>query len=121
MKLTRKNLIIERYNDEFRLLIKLPDNSGNHLHSLQYPLAEAILYRDNLLINNIATIVQPGTTSIIDRDSYFEIIASLTYHVLTSLTEKKSTTTLDFFSRKLNLIDALAEYDLLTYHIYNLE
>ena len=117
MKLTRKNLIIERYNDEFRLLIK-SDNSGNYLHSLQYTLAEAMLHRDNLLINNNTTAIQSDTTSIIDRDSYFEIIASLTYHVLTSFTEKKSTTTLDFFSRKLNLIDALAEYDLLIHTIW---
>uniref|UniRef100_A0AAT9JAJ2 ORF48 n=1 Tax=Nitrosopumilaceae spindle-shaped virus TaxID=3065433 RepID=A0AAT9JAJ2_9VIRU len=113
MKLTPDNLKLIEHKDGHCLIIKMPDGSDNYLHCQNLRFNDLIRLRNELLIGNHG--VQYIHTSIVKDETYYRIHVNFTFYKKIGYREYSSEhdVTLDFHSRRLNLNDAIIEYDLL--------
>lgn len=100
--------------DGFALKIMIPDNSGNYIHSEPKFLRETIVIRDRLIeFGKIEAI----HTDIVKDDTYFRIkVGMVMYERYSTQSDEKKKVDYHilFHGRKLNIIDAVHEYDLIT-------
>lgn len=113
MKLTDSNLIIKKHGDCYCLAVLIPDNSFNYIHSQNLTLRKATYYRNQLLVKPSG--ISYINTEIVEDETYYRIEVSYTFYKKTGYREysNEHDITLKFHSRKLNLTDAIIEYDLL--------
>ncbi len=99
MQLTRNNVIIEKHDDQFTVKIMMPNFSRNYLHCEKMSLEDAVVVRDTITEQSIDHM----NLSIQESEKYFRLILKL------EIGGKE----IVFHSRKLNVIDAVFERDLL--------
>ena len=106
MKLNSKNLYISEHRNGFSVYIEMPDNSRNYLHnqSVKY-LPDAVMIMNDF---DGDLELDYGNTEIVEVDEYYRIVVSL---------EDGRGKIQKFHSRRLNVIDAAKEFEMLV--LYN--
>lgn len=114
MKLDTQNTFLLEKNDGFCICIAVPDGSRNYIHSQPLEINKALYYREELLSKKLD--LRRIHSKIENADAYFRIVVGFTMYKKTGYREYSDDIeiTLRLHSRKLNLYDAITEFDLLT-------